>query len=78
MYVGQRKHNRLGERMRQHLVKKHEKTGSQLMKVQRAVADGKKIGISYVLIEPEALRHYAEESIIAERADGELPWNKHQ
>ena len=78
MYVGQRKSEKLRERMRQHLVKKHGKTGSQLRCVQRAVADGKKIGLSYVLVQPEALRHYVEESILAARTDGELPWNKHQ
>ena len=78
MYVGQRKSEKLRERMRQHLVKKHKKTGSQLQQVQRAVANGQKIGISYVLIEPDALRHYMEESIIAARSDGELPWNRHQ
>lgn len=78
MYVGQRKHEKLRERMRQHLVKKHKDTGSQLQKVQREVAAGKKIGISYVLIKPEALRHYVEESIIAARTEGELPWNMHQ
>ena len=75
-YVGQRKSGKLRERMRQHLVKKSEGTGSQLPKVQRAVADGKKIGISYVLIKPESLRHYVEEVIIATRANGELSWNK--
>ena len=78
MYIGQRKREKLRDRMRQHLVKRHKKTGSQLRQVQRAVADGKKIGISYVLVEPDALRHYVEESIIAARSDGELPWNRYQ
>lgn len=76
MYVGQRKCEKLGERMRQHLVRAQ--TGSQIERVQKAVAEGKRVGISYVLIEPDALRHYVEESIIAMRAVGELPWNSHQ
>ena len=78
MYVGQTKSQYLRQRIRQHLVKKSQKTGSQLPQVQDAVADGRNIGISYVLIEPESLRLYVEDSIIATRADGELPWNKHQ
>lgn len=77
VYVGQRKSEKLRERMMQHLVKKHKKTGGQLANVQCAVAEGKRIGISYVLIEPSSLRHYVEESIIVARGDGELPWNKH-
>ena len=77
-YVGQRKREKLGARLRQHLVKAHKRTGSKLEKVQAAVRDGKRIGISYVLIEPEPLRHYVEESIIAGRMAGELRWNSHQ
>ena len=78
MYVGQRKRDKLGERIRQHLVKQSENTSSKLSQVRCAVANGKKIGISYVLIEPECLRRFVEESIIATRTAGELSWNKHQ
>ena len=80
MYVGQRKRKHLGQRMRQHLVTKGENTGSQLAQVKCAVAAGKRIGIAYVLIEPEQpeqLRHYVEESIIVGSDDGELPWDKY-
>lgn len=78
MYVGERKRQKLRERMRQHLIKAHGDTGSQLANVRSAVGEGKRIGISYVLIEPEPLRHYVEECIVAASADGELPWNKHR
>ena len=74
-YVGQRESGEIGERMRQHLVKRSEKTGSMLNKVNCAVSDGLIVGVSFVMVKPEALRHYVEEFIITSEA--QLDWNTH-
>ena len=75
-YVGQRKSNGLKQRIRSHLVFKSKKTGSQLKKVQYAVGKRGQVGISYILIEPEALRSYVEEFILSTREYCQLRWNK--
>ena len=76
MYVGQRKSPSLKERIVQHLVKKNERTGSMLEAVKTAVSDGREAAISYVLVEPESLRLFVEEAIIASNK-AHLPWNTH-
>lgn len=76
VYVGQRKSQSLRERIVQHLVKKNECTGSMLEAVKTAVSDGREVAISYVLVEPESLRLFVEETIIASNK-AQLPWNTH-
>ena len=75
-YVGQRESSKIGERMRQHLVKRSKKTGSMLDKVKRAVSDGLIVGVSFIMVKPEALRHYVEEFVIM--SEPQLDWNTHK
>jgi hypothetical protein len=76
VYVGERKSSGLRERITQHLIDKHEKTGSMLEAVKTAVSNGADIGLSFIKVEPESLRLYVEETIIAKHKK-ELPWNTH-
>ncbi|MCC6758003.1 MAG: hypothetical protein IT395_00035 [Candidatus Omnitrophica bacterium] len=80
MYVGQRKCSGIRERITQHLIKKHSKTGSMLKKVKKAVLKGKEVGLSFIKVEPEPLRLFVEETIIAKHNNKykkDLPWNTH-
>jgi len=47
-----------------------------LEKVKTAVSNGDEIGISFIKVEPEPLRLFVEETIIAKHRE-ELPWNTH-
>ncbi len=73
-YVGQRESSKIAERMRQHLVKRSEDTGSMLDEVKRAVSGGLAIGVSFVMVEPEELRSYVEAAIL--KLESRLDWNK--
>jgi len=73
MYVGKSARRYLRSRISNHLIGKHEKTGSKLDEVRQAVLAGRKVGISYILIEPEELRGYVEEMLIP-LVEG---WNSH-
>ena len=44
--------------------------------VKTAVAAGQEIGVSFIKVEPESLRLFVEETIIAKHKT-ELPWNTH-
>ncbi len=76
VYVGQRKSTGLRERITQHLIKKHVRTGSMLENVKSVVPDGQEIGVSIIKVEPESLRLFVEETIIATYKN-ELVWNTH-
>lgn len=76
-YVGQCKARDLRTRLAAHLIGGGQNTGKKLEKVQSAVARSQQIGISYVRVVPELLRHYVEEWIIAHARREELPWNKY-
>lgn len=76
VYVGQRKSDELRERVTQHLIKKSHQTGSMLMNVMAAVEGGKEVGLSFIKIQPESLRLFVEETIIAKYKDS-LKWNTH-
>lgn len=76
MYVGQRKSASLRERLTQHLIRKDKRTGSMLEAVKTTVANRNRIAISYIKVEPESLRLYVEETIIA-KWKGRLRWNTH-
>ncbi len=62
--------------MTQHLIAKDHRTGSMLEAVKTAVAAQQKIGVSFIKVQPESLRLFVEETIIAKHKD-ELPWNTH-
>jgi hypothetical protein len=76
VYVGERKSSGLRERITQHLITKDHRTGSMLKAVKTAVAAGQKIGVSFIMVEPESLRLFVEETIIAKHKN-KLPWNTH-
>lgn len=76
IYVGQRKADGFRSRMYQHLIKKNKKTGSKLEKVKKAVSEGQQIAVTYIMVCPESLRHFVEETIVA-GDKGRLTWNDH-
>ena len=73
-YVGERRSEYLAARIRDHLVNKGERTGSQLGNVQRAVFDGSEIAVSCIMVRPEELRLYVEAAIL--KLESRLDWNK--
>jgi hypothetical protein len=73
MYVGHTDGKYSRSRIRNHLIKKHEKTGAQLENIRKSVCSGYIVGVSFVKITPRALRLLAEERIIATEKD--LKWN---
>jgi hypothetical protein len=76
VYVGERKSAGLRERLTQHLICKHHQTGSVLEAVKTAIAAGESIGISLIKVQPESLRLFVEETIIAVHKK-DLTWNTH-
>ena len=74
-YVGQRKSSYIKQRLKEHLVKKHEKTGSKLSKIDDELFQGNEVGIKLMRIEPEELRLYYESKLLA---NTELDWNIHK
>lgn len=73
-YVGERKSDKLRQRMNQHLVNKSDGTGSKLDRVKEAVSRGQKIAVTFIMVCPERLRHFVEETIIAAENE-QLTWN---
>lgn len=75
-YIGQTNSKGARTRLINHLITKNDKTGAQLEKVKNVVKSGGRIKISFIAIEPEALRHYIEE-ILIEKYKDKLEWNIH-
>jgi len=73
-YIGKTKRNLARERIKNHLFKKHEDTGAKLAKVMSHVRAGGKIKISWVSIEPQSLRNWAEEELISKHPEAD--WNR--
>lgn len=63
-YIGQRKSKGIKQRLREHLIKKHAKTGSKLELVKKELEAGSDIGIKLAIIIPEELRLYYENKLI--------------
>ncbi len=74
-YIGQSKSCYIRQRMRNHLLKKHERTGAQLENVTKAIEEGYEVGLKTVEIYPEELRHYYEQKLIEELKP---EWNKNR
>ena len=72
-YIGQRKSKYIRDRLRQHLVKHHPKTGAQLKKVLIELEKGMEIGIILFAVKPDELRQYYEQKLIV-NSKAEL-WN---
>jgi hypothetical protein len=75
-YIGQTNSKGARTRLTNHLITKNDKTGAQLEKVKSTVKNRGRIKISFIKIEPEALRHYIEEMLI-EKYENKLEWNAH-
>jgi len=73
-YVGKTKKKSARQRLRNHLIKKHKKTGAKLSKVIDHVQAGGSIEVSWIAIEPESLRNYIEEELI--KIHSESNWNR--
>lgn len=63
------------QRLRNHLTKKHEKTGAQLKNTILALKEKHVVGISFVVTEPHYMRKALEDWLIEEHS-GNLKWNK--
>lgn len=75
-YIGQTNSQGARTRLINHLIAKNHKTGAKLEKVKNVVNSGGRIKISFIKIDPEALRHYIEEKLI-DKHYNELDWNTH-
>lgn len=76
VYVGHTQATTSRQRIRNHLFKKHPKTGAQLSKVLDAVRHGSEIGMSFVAVDPPYIR-CAVECRVIELLSGTLTWNVH-
>jgi hypothetical protein len=75
-YIGKTTRKLARQRIRNHLIKKDEKTGAKLEHIKALVRSGGSVKISWVKIEPESLRNYVEEELINEHTEAD--WNKHK
>lgn len=76
VYVGQSSSSYSRQRLINHFLRKHKKTGAQLEKVMKAVENGNKIGVSFLRIEPPYMRKPFEDWLISNNRD-KLIWNIH-
>lgn len=63
------------QRLRNHLTKKHKKTGAQLKNTILALKEKHVVGISYVVTEPHYMRKALEDWLIEKHSE-KLKWNK--
>ena len=73
-YIGKTTRKLARQRLRNHLITKHAKTGAKLEPVKDLVRRGHTIKIAYLPIEPESLRNYVEEELIFLNKSTE--WNR--
>jgi hypothetical protein len=73
-YIGKTTRKLARQRLRNHLFKKHDGTGAKLAAVRSHVQSGGSMKISWVSIEPESLRNWAEEELIS--LHSESGWNR--
>jgi len=73
-YIGKTTKGLARERLKNHLIKKQNKTGAKLSKVIDHVQGGGKIKIAWVALEPESLRNYVEEELI--KKNNGANWNR--
>lgn len=64
VYIGKSKGYIFKTRVRNHVFKKHPKTGSKLALVQSEVAKGNKIKMKFLQVSPESFRNTLEEELI--------------
>jgi hypothetical protein len=74
-YIGKTTRRLARQRLRNHLFLKHEDTGSKLAQVAEHCCSGTgSVQVAWVSVEPESLRNYLEEELIA--AHPEADWNR--
>jgi hypothetical protein len=73
-YVGKTTRKLARQRLRNHLFKKSDGTGAKLDSIKAHVQSGGSVKISWVSIEPESLRNWAEEELIFSHP--EANWNR--
>jgi hypothetical protein len=73
-YIGKTTRRLARQRLRNHLIKKSDETGAKLDRVVEHVRSGGSVKISWVKIDPESLRNYVEEELIARHQEAD--WNR--
>ncbi|NHV28774.1 hypothetical protein [Burkholderia sp. D-99] len=73
-YIGKTTRKLARQRVRNHLIKKNERTGAKLENIVTHVQSGGLVKISWVTIEPESLRNYIEEELISRHKEAD--WNR--
>lgn len=73
-YIGKTTRKLARQRLRNHLIKKHEKTGAKLDNVKESVLRGCKLKVSFISVTPESLRNYVEEELINRNPNA--TWNR--
>ena len=73
-YIGKTKQKLARQRLRNHLIHKHAKTGAKLDNVRSAIEKGSKCKIAFVSLKPESLRNYVEEELINRNSNA--TWNR--
>lgn len=73
-YIGKTTRKLARQRLRNHLFKKNDGTRAKLEKVKSHVKSGGSVKISWVSIEPESLRNWAEEELISSHTGAD--WNR--
>jgi hypothetical protein len=72
-YIGKTTRKLARQRLRNHLFKKNDGTGAKLDKIMSHVIAGGCVKISWITIEPETLRNWAEEELINSHTESD--WN---
>lgn len=73
-YIGKTTQKLARPRLRNHLFKKNARTGAKLLSVMAHVKSGGSVMLSWITIEPESLRNWAEEELIS--LHPEADWNR--
>lgn len=73
-YVGKTTQELARERIKNHLFRKNEQTGSKLAQVVAHACKGGTVEIAWVSVRPESLRNYLEEELILRHPEAD--WNR--
>lgn len=73
-YIGKTTQKLARQRLRNHLIHKHAKTGAKLNNVRSAIEKGAKCKIAFISLKPESLRNYVEEELINRNSNS--TWNR--
>lgn len=73
-YIGKTTRKLARQRIRNHLIKKNERTGAKLNNIISHIQSRGSVKLSWVKIEPESLRNYVEEELI--KRHKEANWNR--